>query len=163
MRISSMILQRLSRVCECLLFLAFFLVTPVSATVPINPIPEKISEAAKSRIQATFLKAPLSFETNQGQTDEQVKFIARGSGYTMFLTATESVMVLSEASGSRQQAAGNSQKSDGEEEAAQSRIANRTAKIFGAAHEACRCQPRCRSIGARTTPWQGQLLYWELL
>ena len=37
---------------------------------------------------------PLNFELNQGQTNEQVKFLARSAGYLLFLTATESVMVL---------------------------------------------------------------------
>ncbi|MCH7771009.1 MAG: SBBP repeat-containing protein, partial [Bacteroidetes bacterium] len=37
----------------------------------------------------------LSFEANVGQTDPRVKFISRGSGYTMFLTSDEVVMVLS--------------------------------------------------------------------
>ena len=40
---------------------------------------------------------PLSFEANQGQTDDQVKFMSRGSGYTLFLTATEAVLTLSKA------------------------------------------------------------------
>ena len=53
-----------------------------------------IPQATRNKIQATFLKAPLHFEANQGQTDEQVKFIARGAGYQMFLTSTEAVMVL---------------------------------------------------------------------
>ena len=30
---------------------------------------------------------PLSFERNQGQTDAQVKFLARGNGYAVFLTS----------------------------------------------------------------------------
>lgn len=91
-------------VCECLLLLAFFLVTHASATTSTNPASEKISEATKSRIQATFLKAPLHFEANQDQADEQVKFVARGGGYSLFLTVNEAVMVLREASGTRQQA-----------------------------------------------------------
>ena len=48
----------------------------------------------KSKVVATMMKAPLSFEANQGQTDNSVNFISRGSGYTLFLTPTESVMVL---------------------------------------------------------------------
>jgi beta-propeller repeat-containing protein/all-beta uncharacterized protein len=36
-------------------------------------------------------KLPLSFETNQGQTDARVKFLARASGYTLFMTADEAV------------------------------------------------------------------------
>jgi plastocyanin len=43
---------------------------------------------------ASYGKVPLHFEANQGQTDDQVKFLARGSGYGLFLTSTESVLVL---------------------------------------------------------------------
>jgi Beta-propeller repeat len=39
-------------------------------------------------------KVPHSFEENQGQTDRQVEFLARGNGYTLFLTATEAVLSL---------------------------------------------------------------------
>jgi Beta-propeller repeat len=38
---------------------------------------------------------PLSFEANQGQTDGQVQFLARGQGYTLFLTAREAVFTFS--------------------------------------------------------------------
>jgi hypothetical protein len=37
---------------------------------------------------------PMSFELNQGQTDPQVAFLSRGSGYALFLTPTESVLSL---------------------------------------------------------------------
>src|SRR5262245_26584166 len=37
---------------------------------------------------------PLVFEANHGQTDEQVKFLGRGPGYTVFLTSTEAVVTL---------------------------------------------------------------------
>ena len=37
---------------------------------------------------------PLAFEANQGQTDSRVKFIARGSGYGLFLTSGEAVLEL---------------------------------------------------------------------
>ncbi len=37
---------------------------------------------------------PLVFELNQGQTDPQVKFLARGSGYGLFLTSSEAVLEL---------------------------------------------------------------------
>ena len=30
---------------------------------------------------------PLSFEINRGQSDDRVKFLARGQGYSLFLTA----------------------------------------------------------------------------
>lgn len=39
-------------------------------------------------------KLPLAFEANQGQSDSRVKFILRGSGYSLFLTAVEAVLSL---------------------------------------------------------------------
>jgi hypothetical protein len=37
---------------------------------------------------------PMSFEANEGQTDEHVRFLARGAGYSLFLTASEAVLSL---------------------------------------------------------------------
>ena len=58
----------------------------------------KATPAAPSAREVTarqdFSKLPLSFEPNQGQTDAQVKFMARGSGYGVFLTADEAVLTL---------------------------------------------------------------------
>jgi hypothetical protein len=42
----------------------------------------------------TYGKLPLGFEANAGQTDERVKFLARGKGYGLFLTAQEAVLTL---------------------------------------------------------------------
>jgi uncharacterized protein (TIGR03437 family) len=39
-------------------------------------------------------KLPLSFEANTGQVDKSVKFLARGSGYGLYLTADEAVLAL---------------------------------------------------------------------
>jgi hypothetical protein len=39
-------------------------------------------------------KLPLGFEANAGQTDRRVKFLARGRGYTVFLTGTAAVLTL---------------------------------------------------------------------
>jgi hypothetical protein len=36
----------------------------------------------------------LYFETNQGQTDSQVKFVCRGAGHILFLTPSKAVLVL---------------------------------------------------------------------
>jgi hypothetical protein len=49
---------------------------------------------AQSRASETYGKLPLSFEANLGQTDPRVKFLSRGSGYTLFLTRDEAVMSL---------------------------------------------------------------------
>ncbi len=46
------------------------------------------------RVVTTYGKLPLAFEANQGQTDSRVKFLSRGSGYTLFLTPTEAVLSL---------------------------------------------------------------------
>jgi hypothetical protein len=37
---------------------------------------------------------PIHFEINTGQTDEQVRFLSRGAGYTLFLTDAEAVFAL---------------------------------------------------------------------
>ena len=53
-----------------------------------------VDEEARQAINRNLVKLPLRFEQNEGQTDEQVKFLSRGQGYQFFLTSTESVMVL---------------------------------------------------------------------
>jgi hypothetical protein len=48
------------------------------------------------RVDNSFCVQPLAFEPNLGQVDPEVKFLARGRGYQLFLTATEAVVVLQE-------------------------------------------------------------------
>ncbi len=50
--------------------------------------------AAQRRVQASYASLPLAFEQNQGQADAQVKYMARGNGYTLFLTANDAVFAL---------------------------------------------------------------------
>jgi len=57
------------------------------------PAPEP-AVAAKATVQAAYGNLPLSFEANQGQSDTQVQFLARGRGYSLFLTSTEAVLTL---------------------------------------------------------------------
>ena len=40
------------------------------------------------------LSLPMYFEANQGQTDPRVKFLSRGHGYSLFLTADEALLDL---------------------------------------------------------------------
>jgi len=47
--------------------------------------------AATTRAHAAAA-LPAGFELNRGQTDRRVTFLAHGSGYTLFLTATEAVL-----------------------------------------------------------------------
>ncbi len=50
--------------------------------------------AAQQALASKPLSLPMFFEPNQGQTDPRVKFLARGSGYGLFLTADEAVLEL---------------------------------------------------------------------
>ncbi|HZS08469.1 MAG TPA: SBBP repeat-containing protein [Blastocatellia bacterium] len=50
--------------------------------------------AARARVIENYGRLPLSFEPNQGQADQSVKFLARGHGYTLGLTAGEAVLRL---------------------------------------------------------------------
>ena len=46
------------------------------------------------QIASAYGHLPLSFEPNQGQTDPQVKFLARGGGYGLYLTGNEALLAL---------------------------------------------------------------------
>lgn len=54
--------------------------------------------ARQSSPGKAYGRLPLSFEENRGQTDPKVKFVARGSGYSLFLTPTETVLKLRDGS-----------------------------------------------------------------
>jgi hypothetical protein len=49
----------------------------------------------RTHVAETYGKLPMLFQANAGQTDARVKFTARGAGYALFLTQTESVFVMS--------------------------------------------------------------------
>jgi pimeloyl-ACP methyl ester carboxylesterase len=49
----------------------------------------------QAHLREAYGKLPLSFEANKGQTDSRVKFLSRGSGYSLFLTSNEAVLALS--------------------------------------------------------------------
>jgi len=53
-----------------------------------------ITDEVKAQIFETYGKFPLNFEENYGQTDNQVSFLSKGSGYTLFLTPNEVVFSL---------------------------------------------------------------------
>jgi len=59
---------------------------------------------------ATYGKLPLSFEPNQGQTDARVKFLARASGYTLFVAANEAVFAARDGSVERMKLIGANRK-----------------------------------------------------
>src|SRR2546421_388864 len=51
-------------------------------------------ETQITRLTDAYGKLPLGFETNEGQADPEVKFLSRGSGYTIFLTPTGATLRL---------------------------------------------------------------------
>ena len=55
---------------------------------------------------ASYGKLPMSFEANRGQSDRRVKFLARGSGYSLFLTGNEAVLALKRVSQESKEAKG---------------------------------------------------------
>src|SRR5438094_3933059 len=55
-------------------------------------LPGTKANQPQARLAATYGKLPLTFEANHGQTDNKVKFLARGRDYALFLTATEAVL-----------------------------------------------------------------------
>ncbi len=44
--------------------------------------------ADSARVNASYAALPVAFEPNVGQTDAQVKYLARGQGYSLFLSST---------------------------------------------------------------------------
>jgi Beta-propeller repeat/Domain of unknown function DUF11 len=59
-----------------------------------EPAPRSSRPTASNSVLASYGHLPLMFEPNQGQTDSRVRFIARGSGYGLFLTDQEAVLSL---------------------------------------------------------------------
>ncbi|HWW13818.1 MAG TPA: choice-of-anchor tandem repeat GloVer-containing protein [Candidatus Dormibacteraeota bacterium] len=47
-----------------------------------------------AQVKVRHAEIPLSFEPNMGQADGRVKFLSRGSGYELFLTADKAVLLL---------------------------------------------------------------------
>src|SRR5437660_872176 len=85
-----------------ILLLALALASCAPATVPATPTSPELPQTTKPQVLAAYGKLPLSFEANKGQTDPQVKFLARGRGYTLFLSPDEAVFVLRKAKAEEQ-------------------------------------------------------------
>ena len=88
-------------------WVALITVVLVSSSIAFYHLAPNPSPAASSpirpggmQIRESYGKLPLSFEANQGQTDPQVRFLARGLGYSLFLTSSEAVLSLARAQGS---------------------------------------------------------------
>jgi hypothetical protein len=79
-----------------LMTLAIVIVTAVMLFDSHGATQQPKSPAASKppQVRSIYGRLPLSFEENRGQTDARVKFLARGRGYTLFLTSTEAVLKL---------------------------------------------------------------------
>ena len=70
----------------------------LTATGRSASLPEILaaSDLASNRpsVHVDLGQLPLRFEPNQGQTDRQVNFLARGAGYGLFLTPEQAVLTL---------------------------------------------------------------------
>src|SRR5882762_8166613 len=96
----------MKRTCFACLFVSLatlFLLSQSNPVPPSDPTTRPVSSIstsqprpkAQGRILNSYGTLPLSFEANHGQTDSRVKFLSRTSGYSLFLTGDEAVLVLS--------------------------------------------------------------------
>lgn len=53
-----------------------------------------VDQYSKAKVADRFGRLPLSFEPNKGQTEQSIKFLSRGPGYDLFLSANEAVLTL---------------------------------------------------------------------
>ena len=83
---------------------AFFSVAPAH---PQSIHTDKKTVASSQSVTNTgYGNLPISFEPNVGQSQNQVKFLAHATGYSLFLTPSETVLLLREVQKSDRQAAG---------------------------------------------------------
>ncbi|HUI43753.1 MAG TPA: SBBP repeat-containing protein [Terriglobia bacterium] len=76
-------------------------------------VPPAAAAPSREAVLRAYSNLPLSFAPNLGQADPQVKFIARGPGYTLFLTRDKAVMSLTKPqAGERGGTAGSAQAAD---------------------------------------------------
>lgn len=72
---------------------------PQSASIVSNEsiaVPEtnKKQEALRPNVEESYGKLPLSFEPNHGQAHRKIKYVSRGAGYLLLLTADQATLSL---------------------------------------------------------------------
>jgi len=65
----------------------------VNTAIPVMAAVDSRS-ISRASPRTPYGSLPLSFELNEGQTDRRVQFLARGQGYSLFLTTGEAVLAL---------------------------------------------------------------------
>ena len=80
-----------------LVLLGFLMSFGVAATKAQTPgtASKPATGAPNSSVAPKPIHLPLFFEANQGQADSRVRFMARGKGYTLLLTPTETILAES--------------------------------------------------------------------
>ena len=66
-----------------------------------SPSGGRATRMSPSHIGADIARLPLAFEPNRGQTASQVKFLAHGPDFTLFLTGPDAVFSVSHGLGKR--------------------------------------------------------------
>lgn len=56
-----------------------------------NPV---LTAARQHSVEQNYLRQPLTFQPNVGQTDKRVQFLSHGAGYSLFLTPGDAVLSL---------------------------------------------------------------------
>ena len=90
---------RLSVVAACMLLAALALsqtLVPGGSAESRRPSAPNVN-GEPARLSEGYGRLPLRFEVNRGQTSGSVKFLARGSGYTLFLAESGAVLRLRDA------------------------------------------------------------------
>ncbi len=74
---------------------------PVGNPAPAVAVKPRTPESTPghARLNAAYAALPLGFEANQGQADPQVKYVARGAGYKLYLTSSEAIFKLHQRGG----------------------------------------------------------------
>jgi hypothetical protein len=66
----------------------------MSKIIPTTLLALAASSLCHAEVGAPYGRLPMAFELNRGQTDSAVRFLARGQGYGLYLTANEAVLSL---------------------------------------------------------------------
>ena len=87
------------RVCTVFRSLHVMLATACMAAAAL-PVAADGGKARDAQAGEASRRLPLAFEANKGQAGSRVKFLARGTRHTLFLTDTEAVLSLAGREGS---------------------------------------------------------------
>lgn len=78
----------------------FLILLPLCSSQSLAPAALR-PDSKRTKIVESYGKLPLAFERNEGQANPEVKFLARGPGYALFLTPTEAVLTFEVTANSR--------------------------------------------------------------